>query len=154
MTLSDKPPAPVRKRRVVVPRFKLDLPHDTYTSPLMHIYGICVSEDWLVQYAKSFVSEEVAASKPVLSLMRGAIDVLKLKTGIKQLEIYSARFDDTVPSDTWAYGGVSIPVIGICTDLRYSYEHRPSQKQVDKLAEIMGKKPRWWTDIFEPEHYI
>ncbi|KAI0054204.1 hypothetical protein BV25DRAFT_1833731 [Artomyces pyxidatus] len=150
MTISDKPPA--RKRRV--PRLKLDLPHDTYTNPLMHIFGICVSEDWLVQYAKSFVSEEVAASKPELSLMIGAIEVLKLETGIKRLTMYSARFDETVPSDTWAYGGVSIPIIGICTDLRYSYKHRPSQEQVDKLAQIMDKEPRWWTDLFNPEHYI
>ena len=45
-----------------------------------------------------------------------------------------------------------VPIVSIFNDL-VSLRRRPTQAQVDRLSEILGKQPRWWADYEDPRMY-
>jgi hypothetical protein len=84
--------------------------------------------------------------------------LLKIHTGINGLHFESALVDPTAPP-----GIVTIPggrpgepcvrVLSVFSNEDTSYESRPSQEQVNRLSQIMGKQPRWWVDYDDPRLY-
>ena len=90
--------------------------------------------------------------------MLGAMELLRRDSGIKHLGLTAALNDHTTPSNVVTIPGsrpgeVRVPIVAIFSDERPSFRRRPSQEQVDRLSEIIGKPPRWWLDYDDPETY-
>ncbi|KAG2066941.1 hypothetical protein BDR04DRAFT_1106023 [Suillus decipiens] len=39
-----------------------------------------------------------------------------------------------------------VTVLHIFSDQPRNYRQRPTQEQVDEIAEFMGREPQWWVD--------
>ena len=93
-----------------------------------------------------------------LSRASAALKLLRVHSGIKRLAVESALKDDAAPPDTVTIpdnlpGENRVPLISIFSDEGSSLRRRPTQEQVDRLSQIMGKQPRWWIDYEDPRSY-
>jgi hypothetical protein len=121
-------------------------------------YGYDVGMDWLVVYATKHMRwDSIDLPYDDFSKASAAMGLLRIHSGIKHLGIESAIKDHTAPSDTVTVPGrpgvVRVPIVSIFTDEGPSYNRRPSQEQVDRLSQILGKQPRWWVDYNDPRSY-
>ena len=112
--------------------------------------------EWLIDYAvKHWSWGPIAISK--LSKIIEGLALLGFHSGINCLKFESAKLDRAAPLNTVTMPGrpgeVRVPVISIFSDEGSSYRKRPSQEQVDRLSELMGKQPRWWIDYVDPRSY-
>ena len=115
--------------------------------------------EWLIDYAtRNWLWDPNDPDYDDLSKISGALTVLSFQTGIKRLLLESAFKDQSAPSNAatipgYKPGEVRVPVLSIFSDEVSSFRRRPSQEQVDRLSEIMGKQPRWWIDYQDPRTY-
>lgn len=87
-----------------------------------------------------------------------AIQLLMSHSGVKRLEFEAALVDHTVPPDAVTIPGnrpgeIRVPLISIFSNELPSFKKRPSQQQVDRLSQIIGKQTRWWVDYEDPRSY-
>ena len=111
--------------------------------------------EWLVAYGTAHRSwgpefDDLSKASGAMKLLRkhSGIKGLKFETGIKDPNIDAI----TMPGSR-GNGEICVPLISIFSDEGPSIKKRPSQEQVDRLSEIMGKQPRWWADYENPETY-
>jgi len=119
-------------------------------------YGYDITAEWVLNYAETHY--KIAKEQDKLAKASIGAQLLKIHTGIKSLHFESALVDPTAPP-----GAVTIPggrpgeprvrVLSVFSDEDASYEGRPSQEQVDRLSQILGKQPRWWVDYDDPQSY-
>ena len=88
----------------------------------------------------------------------GAMKLLRFHSGIKRLAFELALRDHTAPSDAVTIPGhrlgeIRVPLISNFSDEGPSFKRRPSQEQIDRLSEIIGKQLRWWLDYEDPRTY-
>ena len=115
--------------------------------------------EWLVDYADTHWRRN--RNYDIMSKTIGAVELLRLRSGIKRLDLESALIDDTVPSNVATIPGHNpeeigefrVPLISIFSNESESFKRRPSREKVDRLSEILGKQPRWWVDYDDPRDY-
>jgi hypothetical protein len=93
-----------------------------------------------------------------ISKITGGVKLLGFHSGIKRLQLESALMDRAAPSNTvtmlgYRPGEIRVPIISIFSDEGPSFRNRPSQEQVDRLSQLMGKHPRRWADYVDPRTY-
>ena len=95
----------------------------------------------------------------VICKMDGGLKLLRMHSGINRLEVETALKDDRTPLNAELILG-SRPgemrhtvIMSIFSIEGPSFKRRPSQEQVDRLLEILGKQPRWWVDSDDPASY-
>ena len=151
----------VLKKVTARPKIQVELPKNIGTDGRVCFYGYDVGMEWLIEYATANWCWGPIENKHYddLSKASGAIKILRARSGIKQLLFESALVDHTVPADTVTIPGyrgkgeLIVPIISIFSDEGPSFRKRPSQEQVDRLSEIIGKRPRWWADYEDPQTY-
>lgn len=94
----------------------------------------------------------------VIFKMDGGLKLLRMHSGINLLEVETALKDDRTPSNAELIlgsrpGEMRHTIISIFCNEGPSFKKRPSQEQVDRLSEILGKQPRWWVDSDDPASY-
>ena len=121
----------------------------------LYYYGYDVAMEWLMDYFKTHWPQ--GSSCDVFTKTVGGVHFLRNHSDIKHLDLESAFKDETAPSNVVTIPGrpgeIRVPIISIFSNERTSYKKRPSQEQVDRLTEIMGKQPRWWLDYEDPDTY-
>ena len=149
----------ILKKVTAPPKIQIALPNLT-TDGRVCYYGYDVSVEWLVEYATRHWRWDPVDSEYYddLSKATRAMKLLRKHSGIKRLAFESALKDHTVPSDAvtipgYRPGEIRVPLISIFSDEGPSFKKRPSQEQVDRLSEIIGKQPRWWVDYDDPRTY-
>jgi hypothetical protein len=146
------------KKVTAPPQIQVALPNLS-TDGRACFYGYDVGIDWLIEYGAAnwiWTPVEKVFSNDI-SMASGAMKLLRLYSGIKHLKFKSALKDHTVPSDAVTVpghrgiGDHQVPLISIFNDRGSSFRNRPSQQQVDRLSEILGKQPRWWVNYENPK---
>lgn len=138
-------------------KIQIALPNLT-TDGRVCYYGYDVEVEWLANYATKHWRWGPLECYDIMSRASGAIQLLRRHSGIKRLSFESALRDPSAPSNTVTISGyrpgeIRVPLISIFSDEGPSFRKRPSQEQVDRLSEIMGKQPRWWIDYDDPRTY-
>ena len=149
----------IMKKVTSQPKIQMALPNLT-TDGRFCFYGYHISKEWLIEYATAhwcWLPLETGYYDN-LSKMSGAIKLLGWHTGIKGLRYETALVDNTVPSDAVTIsviqpGVLYVTLLSIFSDEGPSFRKRPSQEQVDRLSQIIGKQPRWWIDFKDPLTY-
>ena len=149
----------VLKKVIAPPKIQITLPSRPADGRAC-FYGYDVAMQWLVDYSTTHWRRVPTGDRYYddLSKASGGIQLLRRHSGIKRLELEFAIKDQAAPSDTvtipgYQPGEVRVPVISIFSDEGPSFKRRPSQEQVDRLSEILGKQPRWWVDYEDPRTY-
>ena len=148
----------VSKKVTAPPKIQVALPN-LATDGRVCFYGYDVGMEWLVEYGTAHWCWGPPHNRyDDLSRASGAMKLLRKHSGIKRLRFEAALIDHTVPVDAVTIPGKRlgesrVPVISIFSNEGPSYRKRPSQEQVDRLSEIIGKQPRWWVDYEDPQTY-
>jgi hypothetical protein len=142
-------------KKVTAPQIEIELP-DPATDGRVSFYGYDVGMEWLVNYATKHLRWD--GQYDDMSKASAAIQLLMSRSGAKRLEFEAALVDHTVPPDAVTIPGnrpgeIRVPLISIFSNERPSFKKRPSQEQVDRLSQIIGKQPRWWVDYEDPRSY-
>ena len=123
-------------------------------------YGYDADLKWLINYAVTHWCWGPLEDSGYddISKITGAVKLLCAHSGCKNLQLESALIDPTAPSNTVTIpahlpGEVRVPILSIFSDEGPLFRKRPTQQQVDRLSEIMGKQPRWWIDYEDPRTY-
>lgn len=146
------PPSTIQRVQVALPKPAAD--------GRVCFYGYAVSTEWLIDFATTHWSnahwggiekyDDVAKAT-------AAIHLLTAYVGIKSLTYECAFKDHTAPLDVVAIPGrpgeVRLRILSNFSNEVSSFKRRPSQEQVDRLSQIMGKQPRWWVDYDDPRSY-
>jgi hypothetical protein len=119
-------------------------------------YGYDVGTEWYIEYTNTHRKE--LKDFDDLAKIGTGIQLLRAHTRIKGLEFESALNDPAAPTATVTIPGSRsrepcVPVLSIFSNESPSYRRRPSQEQVDRLVQIMGRQPRWWIDYDDPRSY-
>jgi hypothetical protein len=141
-------------------KFQIELP-ELSTDGRVCFYGYDVEMEWLIDYAtKHWCWDPLDTSSGYddLSKITGGLKLLGFHSGIKRLQLESVLKDQAAPSNVatipgYRPGEIRVPLISIFSDEGPSFRRRPSQEQVDRLSELMGKQPRWWIDYADPRTY-
>ena len=146
-------------KKVTAPQIQIALPRLT-TDGRACFYGYDVGMDWLIDYAtKNWRWDPNDESRlGDLSKIGAGMILLREHSGIRRLEIESALKDHAAPSDTVTIQGSrhnepEVPILSIFSNEGPSFKRRPSQEQIDRLSQIIGKQPRWWIDYEDPRSY-
>ena len=147
-----------RRKVTARPKIQIALPNPT-TDGRVCFYGYDVGMEWLVEYGTAHWCWGPPHNRyDDLSRASGAMKLLRKHSGIKRLRFESALKEPnidavTIPGHRGLPGEIRVPLISIFSDEGPSFKKRPTQEQVDRLSEIIGKQPRWWADYEDPETY-
>ena len=119
-------------------------------------YGYDVGTEWYIEYTNTHRKE--LKDFDDLAKISAGIQLLRAHTCIKGLRFESALNDPAAPTGTVTIPGSRpgeprVPVLSIFSNEGPSYKRRPSQEQVARLVQIMGRHPRWWLDYDDPRSY-
>jgi hypothetical protein len=141
------------------PKIQIELPN-LATDGRVCFYGYNFSIEWLIEYATTHWRWGPIDSGGYddISKITGGLNLLRMHSGIKRLKLESGIKDHAAPANTttipgYRPGEVRVTVMSIFSDEGPSFRRRPSQENVDRLSEIMGKQPRWWVDYDDPQTY-
>ena len=143
---------PSRKIKITLPNLA------TARDGRVCFYGYDVSMEWLVTYGTAhWCWGPLGPEFDDLSKASGAMQLLRLNSGIKGLKFETAIKDPNIDAVTIPghreLGEIRVPLISIFSDEGPSFKKRPTEEQVHRLSEIIGKQPRWWADYENPETY-
>jgi hypothetical protein len=139
------------------PKIQIPLP-DFPADGRICFYGYDIAMEWLADYSNKHWPYADNECYDTLSKAIDAVQLLGRHSGIKRLYLESALVDRAATSDTVTIPGsrpgeIRVPVLSIFSDERSSFKKRPSQEQVDRLSNIIGRQPRWWVDYDDPRTY-
>jgi hypothetical protein len=87
----------------------------------------------------------VKAGADGVELTRLGLRLLCARSGTRDLFLAAGRYEEKRrPRPPFVGPGGIIPLVAICSTSISSYRRRPSQAQIDRVAEIVGVRPRWW----------
>jgi hypothetical protein len=113
-------------------------------------FGIQVTEEWLVEYAKKCGYVPVLPSSQSHTMSR-ALASLRTNSGIRSIMPKTVFAQATLiqPQSTevtYPLRQCEAYIVAICSASARSFAKRPSKAQVDRLVQIMGAEPMWWVE--------
>jgi hypothetical protein len=113
--------------------------------------------EWLVDYANKYW-RSIHIDHDDCSRCIKALGFLTEHSGVDSLSLATAFKDPAAPLDTVTIEGhrpgeVRVFLVKNFSNEPASFNGRPSQENVDRLSQIMGKQPRWWVDYEDPSWY-
>jgi hypothetical protein len=128
------------------PPIPLTIPQiNTYGRPMF--FGIETTEEWLVEYAKKggFDPEDPPSTWVYLSAAWG---MLCANSGLRLIPQSAFAQNQPIPPRntpvTYPLPKYGAHIVAICSNGPRAFPRRPSQAQVDRLRQIMGRDPMWW----------
>ena len=131
------------------PPIPLTIPHLITHGRRMY-FGIKITEEWLVEYAKKCGYDPDPRPSKSLFMTRGLAGLRK-NSGIrtilpKTVFAQGTRIPPQPTKVTYPLRECEAHIIAICSDGETWFANRPSQAQVDGLKQIMGAEPMWWVE--------
>jgi hypothetical protein len=121
----------------------------TFTNPPNsngHIcyYGYDMEAGWFAKYARE---NSPNVQDDEVSLLIAAMEVLKARSGIRNLQLEIAQVNPKAVSDRSVAPFTPtepryVHVISLFSST--SYKNRPTQAKVDALTETLDRQPAWW----------
>lgn len=128
----------------------LALPHDALSSPVLRYYAFAVTEDFLADLARAAPKRERLRVPHAdgVQLTHHGLHLVRIRTGAQRIFLTAGRIDyDRLPRHPPPFvapNGI-VPLVAVCSSESSSYRKRPSQEQIDRLTDILGTPPQWWT---------
>ncbi|VDB83361.1 unnamed protein product [Peniophora sp. CBMAI 1063] len=128
----------------------LALPHDALSSSTLRYYAFAVTEDFLADLARAAPKRERLRVPHAdgVQLTHHGLRLVSARTGARRIFLTAGRIDrdrpPRHPPPFVAPNGI-VPLVAVCSSEPSSYRKRPSQEQVDRLMDIFGTPPQWWT---------
>ena len=146
----------ILKKVTAPPKFQVAFPNRRDGRICYYGYDVC--RKWLIEYATAHWCWGPLDSGCYddASKASGAIKILRTRSGI-DLNFQTALTDPSINAVTipgHRLGEVMVPIISIFSDSDgLSLRKWPTQAQVDRLSEILGKQPRWCADYEDRRMY-
>ncbi|KAG1736355.1 hypothetical protein EDB19DRAFT_2026030, partial [Suillus lakei] len=142
-------------RLPLVPLIFLSHPHQldlSYPPRNRHkqYYGFWLDHQWLIDLGKNVRNPEDRIEPPSENdfWLRGLGEICgAVKINSLTIEMcFQPEQNGAPPEHVDANGRVF--VLSVCSDDEADYPVIPSQEQVDYLANLLGRQPRWWVSIW------
>lgn len=115
-------------------------------------YGFEINKEWVASYSQRECRKRgySPGSPPaILFDLTVSLRILLEDTGIRKILIKTVygQGELILPPDapiSWPLPPSGPQIFAICSSRSAWFEKRPTQAQVDKMKQIIGKEPKWW----------
>ncbi|KAF8800139.1 hypothetical protein BYT27DRAFT_7149144 [Phlegmacium glaucopus] len=132
------------------------LPSDWKTKAHYYFYGWAVTNEVLQRYLSTINKAHVSCEDEI-GTASSAIFYMQRDVGFHHINYVGGKVDDEAAANCRVEQTEEGPMLNLmsigCTRSKRLFWRRPTPKQLERLIEIFGEKPRWFEDFYTKEEF-